>query len=139
MFNELLKVKIDFESSHLVFPIIILIILLVLILIQAAKNPPSWKKLKKINFFPKNTNKAKLFGSIFLIIIYFKGMEVVGSFYPNMGYGFLICSIFFILLISLLFVGKSYKKKAIAIILNSILTPTLAWLLFGYFFNITLP
>lgn len=139
MFSDLFKINIDFEKSHLVFPRIILTILLILVAIQIIKNISAGKNFNSFKFFPKGVDKFKLFGSIFLIIFYFKGMEIVGGFYPNMGYGFLFCSIIFMFLISFLFTGKTSKRKVVAITINSIVTPSTAWVLFGYLFNITLP
>lgn len=139
----LLSVKIDFEQSHLYFPRIIVALLILLIIAIAIIHLPS--RIREIRnghkhrFFIENYNKIKLYGTIFLIAAYFKGMEIVGGFFPNMGYGFLISSIIFMLLISMLFVEKLTKKTIITLVVNSLLTPTLAWYIFGVLFHISLP
>ena len=103
------------------------------------KKIKEYRNGKRFHFFEKNNDKLKLFGTIILLIIYFNGMEFVGGFFPNMGYGFLFTSIVFMFVISLLFIGKPTKKKLIAITANSVITPVLAWYLFNYLFHITLP
>ncbi len=143
MYAALTNIQIDFEQSHLFFPRIIITILAILLVVIAIMHLPhkiqQFKNGDKMRFFEENYDKFKLFSTIALIMIYFKAMEVVGGFFPNMGYGFLFTSIVFIFVISLLFIGKSTKKKLIAITLNSIITPALAWFIFGYLFHITLP
>ncbi len=143
MYAALTSIEIDFEQSHLFFPrIIIGILVLLLIVIAVMHLPRKIKEIKngdKFSFFEENYDKVKLFSTIAIIMIYFKLMEYVGSLFPNMGYGFLFTSIVFMFAISLLFIGKSTKRKMIAITLNSVITPALAWFIFGYLFHITLP
>jgi hypothetical protein len=136
-------IKIDFEQSHLFFPRIMLVICLLLLLAIAVKFLPNkireYRGGKKISFFIKDYDKLRFYGSLGLIVIYFKSMEIVGGFFPNMGYGFLICSILFIFLVSLLFTGRTTRKKFIILSINSVVTPLTAWFVFGSLFNITLP
>lgn len=138
MLSNLLEIKIDFNQSHLFFPKIIITILAVLIFIQCV-NLYRKSSFKKLAFFDKNCDKRKLFGSIALIIIYFKAIHFISDLFPNTGYGFLISSIIFMACISILFIGVKDRKKLVVSMFNSIITPSAAWFLFGYLFNITLP
>lgn len=139
----LLTVTMNFETSHLYFPKIIIGILILLALAIAVVHLP--KKLKEIKggdqagFFVKNYDKVKLYGSIVLIAVYFKAMEVVGALFPNTGYGFLFSSIVFIFVASTLFLGKPTKREWIILTINSIVTPLFVWYVFGVLFFITLP
>lgn len=139
----LASIKIDFAQSHLFFPRIIIGILIGLAIIMAIKYLPN--KIREIKegqskkFFVENYDKFKLYSTIVLIALYFKGMEWIGSFFPNMGYGFLIVSIIFMLSISILFIGEKSKKKLLFAIINSLATPILAWYIFGILFHISLP
>jgi hypothetical protein len=63
----------------------------------------------------------------------------VGALFPNRGFGFLFASMGFMLAASFLFMGERTRIKVIAGLVNSLLTPILAWLIFGQIFNITLP
>ena len=120
-----------------------LVICLVLLFAIAVRALPrrikQYKNGRKLSFFVENYDKFKFYGTLVLIAVYFKGMEFVGGLFPNMGYGFLICSILFMFVISLLFTGRPTRRKFIALALNSVVTPTMAWFVFGFLFNITLP
>jgi len=144
MFTDLLKVEIDFDRSHLVFPGIIetmLLVLGVVILIQrraailaslrgfAASLPPArW-----------NFDRTRLFGTLALTVIYFAAMEPVGHIWANTGMGFLICSMLFCLGLSRLLAHDITRRKWINILLMSVIGPTLVWLVFSQVFRVTLP
>lgn len=135
--------KINFADSHLFFPKIIITITLVLFIAMVIKGLPNRiRQIKSGNrpkFFEANYDKLKFYGTLILMGSYFKGMEIIGGFLPNTGYGFLISSIIFMFALSFLFVGKASKKQMIVLSLNSILTPALTWFLFGQMFGISLP
>ncbi|WP_316862891.1 tripartite tricarboxylate transporter TctB family protein [uncultured Cohaesibacter sp.] len=142
--SSLLKVSIDFSQSHLFFPNIIHWILLILIvLIALTKGPAFVRSLKdrKDNQTAKKskTDWMRLLGTIVLTIIYFSLMETVGDFFPNMGLGFLLTSIPFMFLLSILYVHEPGRRELVTITLSSIISPTVAWYVLAQMFNITLP
>lgn len=143
MGNFLLTITVDFATSHWYFPKIIIGILIILGIGMAIVHLP--RKIKavksehKVGFFVENYDKVKLYGSIALIAAYFKAMEIVGAMFPNMGYGFLFCSIVFIFVASVLFLRKPTKRQWIVLIVNSIVTPVFVWYVFGVLFFISLP
>lgn len=142
--SSLLAIKIDFEQSHLFFPNIIawtLAILLILIfifnVIPYIRSYLNSERTPNISF--KHIDKIRLPGTLVLTIIYFLMMDYVGAFFPNMGYGFLFVSIPFIFLISILYIHDINRKQLVAITLNAIIAPSMAWFLLAKLFSITLP
>lgn len=142
--SSLLAIKIDFEQSHIFFPTIIvwtLAILLVLILIF--NGIPYLRSFlngeRTLNLSLAHVDKIRLPGTLILTVLYFLLMDYVGTFFPNMGYGFLFVSIPFIFLISILYVHDINRKKLVAITLNAFIAPSLAWFLLAKIFSITLP
>ena len=139
----MLRVLIDFEESHLFFPRIILGLLVVMALLLMIRFLPAKIRANRsgetVRFFSADSHKGRVGLTLALLLLYFWGMDWVGGFFPNQGYGFLFCSIVFMLISSFLFMGERTKKKMIVGIANSLLTPLLAWILFGQIFHITLP
>ncbi len=139
----MLNVLIDFEESHLFFPRIILGLLVMMTLVLVIRFLPAKIQMirsgESVRFFFVDSEKAKVGLTLALLFLYFWAMDWVGAFFPNRGYGFLFCSIAFMLVSSFLFMGQRTKKKMIAGVVNSLLTPILAWVLFGQIFHITLP
>lgn len=144
MLSDLLKVQIDFDQSHLVFPTIIewlLVVFALSILLQrhtairtsigrfvASLPPARW-----------NFDKRRLFGTLALTVIYFVAMEPVGRLWPNTGLGFVICSVVFCLALARLLVHDITTRKWLAIVLTSLIGPVLAWYVFSEIFRVTLP
>lgn len=142
--SSLLAVKIDFAQSHIFFPTIVawtLVFLLILIFIfngiPYIRSFMSGERTVDLSF--EHVDKIRLPGTLVLTVAYFLLMEYVGAFFPNMGYGFWFVSIPFIFLISILYVHDINRKKLVAITLNAILAPSIAWFLLAKLFNITLP
>lgn len=154
--TALLDVKIDFEQSHLFFPQIIHWILLILagmILIRYV--PACYNRYKQANRALETKGKAddptstktpkgsidwlRLGGTLVLTVVYFTLMDSVGTFFPNMGLGFLLMSIPFMFLLSLLYVHNASRRQLITITLSSLISPTVAWYLLAQVFNISLP
>lgn len=122
----------------------IIILLLLIIgfkeLIKRIQKGDLKESLKRINFFEENYDKLKLYGSIISVAVYFLLMDFVGRFFPNQGLGFLLTSIPFMLVMSTLLVGKeNFKTHRKSIVISSVSTPLLAWILFAKLFFITLP
>ena len=142
--NSLLSIKINFAESHTFFPTIITWLLLILLLvIVLVRGIPFFRGFKqgrnKISIWAENFDKIRFWGTILFTIIYFLSMDYVGSFFPNMGFGFLIMSMPFMFALSLLYVHNFNRKKFIVISLNSIIAPSIAWYVLGNLFNISLP
>lgn len=142
--QSLLAIKINFAESHTFFPTIVmwaLIILLVLIFIF--NGIPYLRSLRSgertFSLSLEHVDKIKLPGTLILTVAYFMLMEYVGTFFPNRGYGFLFVSMPYILLLSLLYVDDINRKKFVAILLNAIIAPSIAWVVLAKLFNITLP
>ncbi|KEA64436.1 hypothetical protein ADIMK_1340 [Marinobacterium lacunae] len=66
-------------------------------------------------------------------------MDAVGQLFPNTGMGFLLTSILFMLLLSLLYVHSLTRRVLLGIGLNSIIAPLVAWYVLGQLFAISLP
>lgn len=139
-----LDVTIDFEQSHLFFPRIItwtLLIMLGLILLRERK--ALWPNLKRagqaVLTRKGEFDRIRFFGTLILTTGYFYSMYVVGNMFPNTGYGFLLMSMPFIFLLSLLYVDDKSRRNVMIIFSNAVIAPGLAWYVFAQVFNITLP
>lgn len=142
--SSLLAIKVNFAESHMFFPTIIVWTLgFLLILIIIFNGIPYLRSLlsgeRTINLSLENVDMLRLPGTLVLTVAYFLLMDYVGSFFPNMGYGFWFVSIPFIFFISILYVHDINRKKLVAITLNAILAPSIAWFLLAKMFSITLP
>jgi putative tricarboxylic transport membrane protein len=143
-FSSLLEVSVDFETSHLIFPTIILSLLGFLSLwIVIANRKLLIAKAKGeqggFAFFKPGADKFRLFATLALVAVYFYLMDVVGQQFPNTGYGFLFTSIPFIFLLSTVYAHQLDGKKLLIISLNAIIAPLCAWYVLGQLFSITLP
>lgn len=139
-----LSVSIDFERSHLFFPRIInwlMGILFALILIFKVRPFLADVRAgrKRLPFVHEDIDKPKLFGTIFLLVVYFYLMDVVGRMFPYTGYGFLFMSVIFVFLLSLLYLSERTRRNYVIITINALVAPLLAWFVFAKLFNITLP
>lgn len=137
---EFTKVTIDFETSHLLFPIIIACVLAMLglaILIRDRKRIAAsgshWFSIFKY------MDKFRFFGTLCLTILYFSLMVPIGDYWPNTGYGFLVCSIPFMFLTGILFLHDYSKQTIMPVLITSIIAPTVVWWLFTELFFLSLP
>ena len=142
--SALPKVKVNFSQSQLLFPEIISTILVLLLLaIFVVYGIPWLRAIRRGERTRlgsvKDLDKLRFFGSIVLTIVYFLSMDYVGDFFPNMGYGFLFMSIPFIFLLSLLCVHGLTRRKLLALSLNALIAPAVAWYVLAQLFNISLP
>ncbi|MDF1589947.1 MAG: tripartite tricarboxylate transporter TctB family protein [Desulfobacterales bacterium] len=142
--SSLFKVSIDFKESHTFFPTIVIWVLLFLVLlifliygIPYVRDLRSGKR--KMAFSLANMDKLRFGGTLVLTVAYFLLMDYVGRFFPNMGFGFLFVSIPFIFLLSLLYVHGVDRRKLLAISLNALIAPSVAWYVLAQLFNISLP
>jgi len=142
--TSLPKVKVNFSQSQLLFPhIISTILVLLLLVILAVYGIPFLRTIRRGERTwlgsVKGLDKLRFFGTIVLTIVYFLSMDYVGDFFPNMGYGFLFMSMPFIFLLSLLCVHGLTRRKFVALSLNALVAPAVAWFILAQLFNITLP
>lgn len=142
--SSLLSVSIDFESSHLFFPKIIHWVMAGLFaLILVTKVAPFMAAVKRgertMPIVGETRDNFRFFGTLVLITAYFYFMAVVGNMFPYTGYGFLIVSMAFVLLMSLLYLHDWRKKALTIVVVNAIVAPSLAWFVLAKLFTITLP
>ncbi|OWY10369.1 hypothetical protein B6V72_17295 [Thioclava sp. F34-6] len=138
--GSLTHIKIDFDSSHLIFPTIIACILALLGIAIAITHRRAilasgahWRGIFA------QMDKLRFFGTLVLLLIYFSAMEPVGNIWPNTGMGFLLCSIPFVFLNGLLFLHQRGWRQVWPLALTALIAPTFVWWLFGDLFYLTLP
>ena len=142
--SSLFNVTIDFDQSHLFFPMIVQWVLLILLVAIILIYGPGYIRdvragRKKLPFQGIPFDYLRFFGTIFLTIVYFLTMDYVGEFFPNEGLGFLFMSILFLFVLSLLYVHGITRRKLIVITVTSLIAPTVAWHVLANLFNISLP
>ena len=143
-FSSLLKVHIDFKTSHSLFPtIVIWVLLFLLVLIFLVHGIPYLRDLRsgkrRLTLSLAHLDKLRFFGTLVLTVAYFLLMDYVGRFFPNTGLGFLFVSIPFIFVLSLLYAHRVDRRKLVAISLNALIAPGVAWYVLAKLFNISLP
>ncbi|MFC4557820.1 tripartite tricarboxylate transporter TctB family protein [Virgibacillus kekensis] len=133
--KDFFTLEMTYSTYHLIFPRIIISILITLGIILLITN--LYKRLKagklsdwQFKFFSKNYDKLKFYGSIALLIVYTLALQWIG---------FILASIVFMILITLLYIGNVKKKSIIVSITNSLTTTIVVWYIFGRLFDITLP
>lgn len=141
---DFFTVKIVFDQSHLFFPRIIHWVLLILMLSIAVFL--SRRYLREVNngerslpFTDGHFDRFRFFGTIILTVLYFILMEYVGKFFPNTGLGFLIMSIPFMFLLSLLYLHRRDRRHLVIITVSCLVAPVIAWYVLARLFGITLP
>ena len=138
--GELTRIKVDFATSHLIFPALIGAILLILgvaILITQRREVLGAATMWRDTF--AQMDKPRFFGALVLTILYFSLMVPVGDFWPNTGMGFLLCSIPFVLLTGMLFMHERTLPRLIPVFIVALAGPLLVWWLFSDIFFLTLP
>jgi len=143
-FSSLLKVHIDFKTSHTFFPTIVLWVLLFLLALIFLFHGIPWLRdlrsgKRRLALSLAHLDKLRFFGTLVLTVAYFLLMDRVGRFFPNTGLGFLLVSIPFIFLLSLLYSHAVDRRKLVAITLNALIAPGVAWYVLAKLFNISLP
>ncbi|RYH07041.1 tripartite tricarboxylate transporter TctB family protein [Tropicimonas sp. IMCC6043] len=140
----LFSVSIDFSQSHLFFPHIIhwVLFLLALSIVlvhgrEIVRHVQGWSESYREHGL--DYDRLRLLGTLVLVVAYFLLMNWVGQLFPNTGMGFLLVSIPFMALMSLLYVHDLNRRKLVAILANAIIAPLLAWYVLAQLFFITLP
>ncbi|WP_158259859.1 tripartite tricarboxylate transporter TctB family protein [Phyllobacterium phragmitis] len=134
------NVSIDFATSHLVFPMLVSILLgLLLVAILATRWRTIWGAFTTGPYWPAGIDQLRFFGTIALTVLYFLAMPQIGDLFPNEGYGFLIASIPFLFLMSLLYLHRRSRRQIVIAAINAAIAPTVVWYLLSTVFNLTLP
>lgn len=136
----LTQIKVDFATSHLIFPALIgtiLVILAVAIAItqrqEIMASGAMWRDTVT------QMDKPRFLGALALTIIYFSLMVPVGDLWPNTGMGFLLCSIPFVAVTGILFMHERTVPKLVPVLVVAVVGPVLVWWLFSSVFFLTLP
>ena len=135
-----MTVTIDFETSHLVFPIIIGAILALLglaIVIRDRRRIAGAGAHWRATF--AEMDKPRFLGTLALTLAYFSLMVPIGNIWPNTGYGFLFCSIPFVFLSGLIFAHDRGLRALIPLAIVAVVGPLFVWWLFTYPLFLTLP
>ncbi|MBS1302674.1 tripartite tricarboxylate transporter TctB family protein [Loktanella sp. SALINAS62] len=138
--ENLTRVTIDFDTSHLIFPIMIGVILSLLglaILIRDRAAIMSSGQMWATTF--RDMDKPRFFGALAITIVYFLAMVPVGNIWPNAGYGFLICSVPYVIALGLLFMHSRSRAAIGSMLAVAIIAPPVVWWLFSEVFFLTLP
>jgi hypothetical protein len=141
---DLFKVHIDFQQSHLVFPTIMgWVLALLFAAIMAVYGPGLVRSIRggkrSLSLRGISFDQFRFFATLALIIFYFQLMDVVGSFFPNQGLGFLFVSIPVMFGLSLLYVHGVTARKLVVMGLNAVILPSVAWYVLANLFRVTLP
>ncbi|SDE49497.1 Tripartite tricarboxylate transporter TctB family protein [Paracoccus isoporae] len=138
--SELLRVTVDFDRSHLIFPTLIggILILLGLAILLTHRRAITGAGAMWAETLA-GMDKIRFFGTLVLTIVYFLLMVPVGNLWPNTGLGFLICSIPFVALIGILYMHERDARGLVPMLIVSVVAPTIVWWLFTYVFALTLP
>ncbi len=137
---SLLDVTVDFDRSHLIFPILVSVVLVLLgSAILLTRRADITAALSATPRWPYGIDKKRFFGTIVLVIVYFLAMERIGRAIPNQGFGFLFASIPFVLAISLLYMHGFPRRRVVIATLNAVIAPLVVWFILSTLFNISLP
>lgn len=141
-FSSLNSVSIDFDQSHLFFPrIIITLVAILAVVILVTNFRPVMRAIRsgRYQFFVKNADFFRLLATLALIPAYFWLMDFIGMVLPNMGLGFLLSSIPFVFLMSMLYCHEKTRRNVIIISANALIAPTFVWVVLYHFFLVSMP
>ncbi|AJQ93897.1 tripartite tricarboxylate transporter TctB family protein [Gynuella sunshinyii] len=142
--SGIFSVVIEFDQSHLFFPRIIEWLLLIMfLLIMVYQGIPYLREVRSgtrsLPFVSGPLDLVRFFGTLMLTILYFVMMQVVGDLFPNTGMGFLLTSIPYMFLLSLLYLHQRDRRHLLYVTATSILAPVIVWFILARLFYITLP
>jgi hypothetical protein len=130
------KLTVQYSTSHLFFPKIVISILIFLSVVIGVKHVIIRLRNKQPvitggwRFFAKDADLIMLFGGFFVFALYVLALKPMG---------FLLSSMLFIFLFNLLFCRTRKLRSILISVLISILSSLFAWYLFGVLIKITLP
>ncbi|WP_138418058.1 tripartite tricarboxylate transporter TctB family protein [Aquibacillus sediminis] len=132
--KEFFTIEMSYSTYHLVFPRIIMFILIVmgsfLLIRTLVKKSKDRENSAPFKFFTNHYDRVKFYGTIILLTTYAAVLQHIG---------FVLTSIIFMILLTLLFIGNLRKKSILVSITNGLTTTIVVWYVFGQLFDITLP
>lgn len=138
--GNLTQVKINFDTSHLIFPTIIGVLLAILALAILVTH---YRAILAAGSYWggifTQMDKVRFFGTLGLTLAYFLLMVPVGNIWPNTGLGFLVCSVPYVILTGILFLHERKLSDIWPVVAAGIIAPVLVWWLFTEVFFLTLP
>ncbi|NLQ17351.1 tripartite tricarboxylate transporter [Marinomonas sp. M1K-6] len=141
-FISLNSVSIDFDLSHQFFPRIIITLLVVLggvIVLANFRSVMQAIRSGRYQFFVRNADFFRLLVTLVLIPAYFWSMDAIGGVLPNMGLGFLLASIPFVFLMSILYCHERTRRNVTIIVINAVVAPTFVWGVLYHLFLVSMP
>jgi hypothetical protein len=130
--SDFFTIEMTYSEYHLLFPRITISLLIIIGALLLITN--LIKKVKagdgRFRFFSKNYDKRKLYGTVILLVLYGVTLDILG---------FILSTVIFVILSTLLYIGNLQKKSLIISITSSIATTFVFWYVFGQLFDITLP
>jgi hypothetical protein len=139
-FASLFDVSVDFSTSHLLFPRLIACLLGALgLAILATRWRGMLARFSTSGHWPDGIDKPRFFGTLVLTVAYFTLMPVIGDYFPNEGYGFLICSAPFMFALSVLYMHERSRRNLRLAGLSALIGSGLIWYLMASVFNLSLP
>jgi hypothetical protein len=138
--DSLLRVTINFETSHLVFPAIISVLLAMLSLAVIATR---WRSIRAAfatgPYWPAGTDSSRFFGTLAVTVIYILAMNWISWLWPNRGLGFLFGSMPFLFAASVLYAHERTPRHLLIASLNAVLAPLVIWYVLFHIFLVSLP
>jgi len=110
-------------------------------LIFLANIRPVWRAIRsgRYQFFVRNADFFRLLVTLVLIPVYFWSMDAIGEVLPNMGLGFLLASIPFVFLMSMLYCHERTRRNITIITANAVIAPTVVWGVLYHLFLVSMP
>ena len=138
--GDLTRVTVDFETSHLIFPILIAVVLAILglAILIAKRREIAGAGAYWHDVFGR-MDRVRFLGTIAITVVYFSVMVPVGNIWPNTGLGFLLCSIPYVFLTGVLFLHHRSLRDMLPVAITAVVAPSLVWWLFTDLFFLTLP
>lgn len=142
--HSVFEIQIDFSTSHIFFPKIILALMTLMLVVILIKQFTTIKQFITQEgwisiLFDKGDDRLRFLLCMTLTAIYFIAMEKVGRLYPNEGMGFLLCSTPFLIALSILFAKELSRHVWITSITCAFIAPLTVWYVLGRIFGIALP
>lgn len=138
--TNLFAVEVDFPTSHLIFPRLMIGLLVILgVAILITQRRPILGALGRRPFWPAGIDRLRFFGTLVLILAYFFALPAVGNIFPNTGLGFLFCSMPFVFALSLLFLHERTARAILGALISAVVAPLAVWFILSRIFGITLP
>ena len=138
--GALVEVRVDFASSHLLFPRIVLAVLALLsVAILVSRRREIAAAFARRPFWPAGIDGARFFATLAITVAYFAALRPVGDRFPNTGLGFLLCSIPFLFALGTLYLHRRGPGALARMAACALIAPSVVWYLLSEVLTITLP